>query len=123
MANFPVTQLAPSAPPAGFLGAIQQAIPKVLMALSVVGSTFDKLTAAAQAAADGIENISSPKLFEATEDDEAIAAVNSLSQEGKLAILPTSYKYELMKRMWIGCYTHVDSERLRSLVGNLRLHS
>jgi hypothetical protein len=118
MNNFPA-QLAPPAPLPGFLAAIQQAYATLLASLLALGSTFQDLVNAVQSIADSIQNIGS-SLFEATGDEEAVAAVNTMFGEDKLAMIPTQYKVTLAKKMYIGFAAAVEDDEEQAILTILR---
>lgn len=70
-----------------------------------------------------IENISAQQLLGTKEDDEARAAVNSMSAQGLLAILPSQYKIELMNRMLDGAVGDEDEDAILTTLRDTKTRS
>lgn len=102
MANFP----GPAAP----AGAIANAIAAVITALNGVGTGFQALVDSVQSIAGSIDSISAPGLLDTRSDDEAVDAVNRTSQTQTLALLPTSFKLQLIKRALSGWAGNEDEQ-------------
>jgi hypothetical protein len=122
MDNFPVLQQ-PPAPPTGFLAAIQQAIQSITTTLTGVAGTFQDLVGAVQAIVTTIDNISAPDLLGANDDDMARAAVNTMSTQGLLSILPALYKVELINKMLDGPTLDEDENAILTILRETKTRS
>ena len=93
----------PPAPPPGafagaFLTAVQQAVQAIQTTLTGAAGTFADLARTVQDIANSVDDISAAKLLGNLEDDRAVAAIGTMSQQGLLAFLPTEFKVELVNR-------------------------
>jgi hypothetical protein len=122
MDNFPVQQQ-PPAQPTGFLAAIQQAIQSITTTLTGVAGTFQDLVGSVQAIVTVIENIGKDQLLGNIEDDEARAAVNTMSSVNLLTLLPALYKSELINRMLDGPTLDEDEDAILTILRETKTRS
>jgi hypothetical protein len=120
MDNFPTV---PPTPPAAFLAALQQAVQAITTTLSGVAGSFADLVGAVQAIATDIGDLSAPAILGTADDDKAVAATNTLSAEGLLAVLPSRYKIELNTKMLDGAVVDADEEGILTVLRDAKTRS
>lgn len=91
MSKFPGPNAAP--------GLIAKAIAEVVAAIGEVGNTIEDLIKAIQNISDSIANFQAQGVLGKGMSGQAVSLTNRLSSEKKLAILPVSFKSELMARL------------------------
>lgn len=115
MDNFP--QQLPPAP-----GGLATAIQNILNVISGVTGGFQELVAAVQIVAQTVGGFNIPELFGTADDDIAVNATNSISQD-LLARLPFGYKLELINRMMDGAVEDEEEQAILRILKDSKARS